>query len=234
MIAVIDNRMPKSAKAGLSEICEAVELPPFSSLDARVASHPDMLMFKLGNKLFVCEEYYKEAKNVIDKIINNSNLELVLTNDKLGNQYPQDIKFNAFLINNTIIGNTKCISPCLKEYADSTGITLTSVNQGYAKCSTVVLDNAVITADKSIYKVAQELGADALHISPEGVELEGYDCGFLGGASGVWENKVFFCGNIGSHKNFDTIFSFCTAHGYEVISLSDEPLYDVGTIMFFE
>ena len=233
MIAVIDNRMPERAKSRLWEICEVAELPPFSALDKRVASHPDMLMFKLERKLFVCEAYYREARETIDKIIKSSSLELILTDDKFGNQYPQDIKFNTFLINNTIVGNTKHISSYLKEYADSIGIALKNVNQGYAKCSTVVLEGAIISADKAICKLAEELGADALHVSSEGVSLDGYDCGFLGGASGVWKNKVFFCGDISTHTDFESISAFCNAHGHEVISLSNDPLYDVGTIIFF-
>ena len=97
MIAVIDPRMPSSAKARLKEICEVIELPPFSALDARVASHPDMLIFPFEGKLFVCKSYYKEAKEAIDKIIAGSDLKLVLTDDILGSQYPNDVKFNAFV-----------------------------------------------------------------------------------------------------------------------------------------
>lgn len=233
MVAVIDDRMPCSAKARLKEICEVIELPPFSALDARVASHPDMLMFALDGKLFVCEQYYGEAKGSIDKIIQAADLELMLTNDLLGAQYPNDVRFNAFIINGAMIGNTTNISQEIRDYASGIGIVQASVKQGYAKCSTVVLDGAVISADNGICKAASELGIEALSVSAGGVELDGYDCGFIGGASGVCGKQVFFCGDITKHKDFESISAFCAAHGYEVISLSDEPLYDVGTILFF-
>ena len=234
MVAVIDSRMPSSAKARLKEICEVIELPPFSALDVRVASHPDMLMFVLDGKLFVCKQYYSEAKESIDKIIQATDLELMLTNDLLGAQYPNDIKFNVFIVNGAMIGNTANISQEIKDYASNIGIVQVNVKQGYAKCSTVVLDGAVISADKEICNAALELGAEALSVSAGGVALDGYDCGFIGGASGVCGKQVFFCGDITKHKDLESISLFCAAHGYEVIFLSDEPLYDVGTIMFLE
>ena len=229
MIAVIDPRMPCSAKARLKEICEVVELPPFSALDSRVASHPDMLLFKLGEKLLVSKDYYREAKSEVDRIIEATALSLILTDDNFGKYYPEDIKFNAFIICDHMVGNTEHISSELK----SSGIKQVNVKQGYAKCSTVVLENAVITADKGIYKAVHELGGDTLLVSENGITLDGYNCGFIGGASGVCDNKVFFCGNITKHADYDSISEFCSDHGYKVISLSDEPLYDVGTILFF-
>jgi len=228
MIAVIDPRMPRSAKARLKEICEVVELPPFSVLDGRVASHPDMLIFRFDGKLFVCREYYEEARETIDCIIKKTDLELIVTSDRLGKNYPEDVKFNAFILNSAIVGNIEHISEEIKSYFK----VQKNVRQGYAKCSSVVLDGAVISADRGIYTAALELGADALLISPDGVKLDGYDCGFIGGASGVCGNNVFFCGDITKHGDFSKISDFCSRHGYEVISLSDEPLYDVGTIIF--
>lgn len=232
MTAVIDPRMPRSAKVRLTAFCEVTELPPFSALDSRVASHPDMLMFRLGEKLFVSREYYNEAKDVIDGIVANSGLALKLTNDKTGKSYPADVKFNAFLLRDHMVGNTEHISEEIKKYANTRGITQVNVKQGYTKCSTVVLKNAVISADKGICTAAERLGADALLVSPDGVALEGYGCGFIGGASGVCESKVFFCGDILRHPDGERIIEFCASHGYEVVSLSDEPLYDVGTILF--
>ena len=234
MIAVIDPRMPCSAKEKLKSICEVVELPPFSALDPRVASHPDMLMFVTDSTLFVSSDYYNEAKAEIDSIINATSLSLVLTKDSFGNKYPNDIKFNCFILNKALVGNAAHISSKIKSNTEASRKRIVNVKQGYAKCSTVVLEGAVITADKGIYEAAASIGADALLVSAEGVALNGYDCGFIGGASGVFENQVFFCGNANAHKDFERISAFCAMKGYRIISLSDEPLYDVGTILFFD
>ena len=232
MIAVIDPRMPSSAKARLKEICEVIELPPFSALDARVASHPDMLIFPFEGKLFVCKNYYKEAKEAIDKIITGSELKLVLTDDILGSKYPNDVKFNAFVLSEYLVGKRDSISAAIKNQAENSGFQIADTSQGYAKCSTVVLDNAIITADKGIYNLTCGLGYDTLLVNPCDVALRGYSCGFIGGASGVFGKKIYFCGDITKHQNGTDIIDFCNKKGYEVISLSSEPLYDVGTIIF--
>ena len=232
MTAIIDPRMPCSAKARIKEICEVIELPPFSALDERVASHPDMLVFLSDGKLFTCNDYYKEAKEEIDKIVKLKNLELILTNDVISSEYPNDVCFNAFIFSGALIGNIGRVSDVIKAYCQGLGLTERNVRQGYAKCSTVLLGNAVITADAGISKAVKELGGDALLISQGQVELEGYDCGFIGGASGVYENKVYFCGDISTHPDHKKIAEFCNTHGFEVISLSRDRLYDVGTILF--
>ena len=234
MIAAIDPRMPCSAKTRLKDICEVIELPPFGALDSRVASHPDMLIFELGGKLFLSRDYYKVAKSEIDSIIASIGLSPVLTDDKFTSNYPGDIKFNAFTVSDFLIGNTEYISRDLKDFASDCGIKQVKVRQGYAKCSTLVLKDAVISADKGICDAVRAVGCDALQISPGDVLLDGYDCGFLGGASGVYKNKIFFCGDITKHKDFESISEFSAARGYDIISLSGEPLYDVGTILFFE
>ena len=233
MLAVIDPRMPTKAKQNLNKICETVELPPFSALDERVASHPDMLVFSAHGKLFTCKGYYAEAKVAIDKIISHAGLELVLTDDVLASEYPYDVKFNLFAFNGGFVGNLPYVSEEIKRYLESKKIPCLSVKQGYTKCSSVVLDNAVISADKGICDAVTSLGGDALKISSGGVLLSGYSEGFLGGASGVYEKTVFFCGDIQKHQDYDRIYEFCSACGYETVSLSDEPLYDVGTIFFF-
>lgn len=233
MLAVIDRRMSCTAKSRLQSMYDVVELPPFSELDERVASHPDMLIFKLDKKLFVCQRYYKEAAEQIDRILKHASLELHLTDDTLSHEYPNDIKFNVFTLKDALIGRSEYISEKIKVHAQELGIRLVNTNQGYAKCSAIVLKNALISADKGLCNIATSLGCDALHVSAGGVLLNGYDYGFIGGASGVYQNKVFFCGNIYAHADFDKISLFCKSHGYEIISLSDEPLYDVGTILFF-
>ena len=160
MLAVIDPRMPTKAKEKLKQICETVELPPFSALDERVASHPDMLIFPIDGKLFTCKGYYAEAKPAIDTIISRTGLDLVLTDDILSNEYPDDIKFNLFSFAYGFIGNLPHISKEINEHLKE--LPRASVKQGYAKCSSVVLGGAVISADQGICDAVISLGGKAL------------------------------------------------------------------------
>lgn len=234
MLAVIDNRLPHPCKEALIKHgFTLLPLLPFPRLSAPVASHPDMLLLRLGTMLFCHAEYYAIAKTEIDQILRAANLTLCLTEDDVKEEYPKDIGLNFVFTGNILLGKTDFMSEKLKAYAKAHQIASHSVAQGYAKCSSVVLENALITADTGIASAAQSLGMDALIISSGDVSLPPYPYGFLGGTSGVCEKSVFFCGDLIKHRDGKQIDAFCRTHGYEVISLSAEPLYDGGGILFF-
>ncbi len=229
MIAIIDKRMPKKAKAKLSEHFKIIELPPSQHLDTRVASHPDMLMFYLNGKLFINRDYLSATGN----LLRIKGVEIIECDGSLSHDYPNDIAFNCFVSNNALFGNTRHTANEIISFANKCGLEQKPVKQGYAKCSTVVLgDDGIITADQTIYKAYTENSGNALLISPSGIALDGYDCGFIGGASGVYNKEIFFCGDVSLHPDYEMILDFTKRLGYKITSLSDEPLYDVGTIFF--
>lgn len=235
MTAALDIRTPQECHMALLEQgFNVVLLPPFSALDVRVASHPDMLIFSYENKIFTSRAYYNEARVELDRLSLLSEKDLVLTGDILTSQYPFDIAFNFFICNSRLFGNVKNISEEIHKTTVSDGIGSVNVRQGYAKCSTVVLNDAIITADIGIHKAAIEHNIDSLAVSGDGVLLDGYNCGFIGGASGFCqkESTVYFCGNIDLHPDGEKIKLFCNKHGVSVCSLSNQRLYDVGTMIF--
>lgn len=64
-------------------------------------------------------------------------------------------------------------------------IEIVNINQGYARCSTLILNNrTAVTADISVKNALEKDGAKVLLISSGDIKLEGYDYGFIGGASG--------------------------------------------------
>ena len=213
MTVVLDIRTPHECQLSLSEQgFDIVLLPSFSALDPRVASHPDMLIFVYGNKIFTPRAYYKEAHTELDRLALLTEKDLVLTDDILLPEYPRDIAFNSFICNGHIFGNTKHISSEMHKITSADGIKSVNVRQGYAKCSTVVLNGAIITADIGIHRKAIGHNIDSLAVSGEGVILNGYNCGFIGGASGFCKemSTVYFCGNIDLHPDGEKIKSFCT------------------------
>ena len=234
MLAVIDQRLPLSCQQTLKAYGHTLLcLPPFSCLASPIASHPDMLLFRLGDKLFCHKAYYAMVKKKIQTILRTANLSLCLTQDMVTNQYPSDVALNLVFTRNILIGKKEAMANEVKAYAEISHIPILSVKQGYTKCSCVVLEDALITADTGIATVAKTIGADCLLIANGDVELPGYPYGFIGGACGVCDKTVFFCGNIKQHKDGNAIEAFCNKHGYEVVSLSNEKLIDVGSLMFF-
>lgn len=234
MLAIIDCRMPRSAQLRLSELgFTVIPLPPFSRLAPPVASHPDMLILPLGDRIYVHHEYYCEASAPLHLIAEKSERKLCTVDTNVAPKYPRDIGLNLFCLDKYLFGRVDCAPQPVLDYAHALGYQSVFVKQGYAKCSTAVLDDrALITADPSISHAAKALGIDVLSVSPGGVSLPGYECGFLGGACGVWNRQVFFCGDIMTHPNGLAIIDFCHANGFGTVSLYNGPLWDVGSIFF--
>lgn len=230
---ILDSRTPQKCISNLKERgFEIIPLPPFALLDAPVSAHPDMLLF-FGEKLICHKEYYEKAHHELELIADLKKLKIELSNECISRKYPSDILFNAAEIGDHIFCRTDHVSEHIRKYARNCKKTLVDVKQGYSKCSICkVSESALITADKGIAKAAKNAGISVLEISPCGVSLQGYDCGFIGGASGSDGSNTYFCGNIAIHPNASQIIDFCNSHGAPAVSLSDEPLYDVGTIFF--
>ena len=226
-----DERIDKKCEMGLvGRGFELIKLPSFDLLQEPVAAHPDMLLF-IGKGRVVChKDYFAVAESEMLKISKLLGAEIILSDEAINKEYPRDVLFNAASVGDVLVCRRDALS---KEIAALYGEeNIINVKQGYAKCSTcVVCDKAIITADKSIAGKAQEKGIDVLVISPNGVRLDGYDCGFIGGASGADNENVYFCGNIDLHPDGEKIKAFCEKHGKEAVSLSDEPIYDYGTLM---
>jgi ferredoxin len=99
-----------------------------------------MLLLSVGNTLFVHRDYdisFKGFANVI-KI-----------DEPISNKYPNDILLNVAIVGKNVFANTKYASKTILKYLEQNGYSIHHVSQGYAHCSTcIVNDNAIITADK--------------------------------------------------------------------------------------
>ncbi len=233
MICVCDYRTPRSVLDSLKKKFEIIQLPPDASLPEAVNGHSDLLIFKIDNKLVTRKSYYRTAKYKIDLICEKSGLELILSDAEADNKYPNDCGLCAAVSGRNIICRKASANGEILRLADDLEYNLLNVPQGYSKCSCAVLaDGAIVTADRGIAKVTQDAGIDTLVITPGYVALPGYDCGFIGGATGLCGNILYFCGNLESHPDHTAIKEFAQKHNTEYISLSDEKLYDVGSLIF--
>ncbi len=79
------------------------------------------------------------------------------------------------------------------------------------------------TADETI---------DFLLVRKGYVALDGFEYGFLGGASGCIDDTVYFNGDLSAHPDYEKIRRFIEAHGLRVKFFADEPLTDIGSIIF--
>lgn len=234
MFALLDCRASEASLSALKSYgYTPILMPPAPYLDGAVASHTDMLLFIGFGRIFCHASYYECQKELIDGIVSVSGLELVVSREKTGDKYPRDVLFNACLVNNKLICNKKSVSKIILDTAENENCEIINVPQGYTKCSICpISENAIITADKSIALSCKGAGMDVLLISEGDISLPPYDFGFIGGASGIHLDKVFFCGSLDRHRDALKIYKFCEKHGKSVVSLSEDCLQDVGSIFF--
>ncbi len=231
-LAITDIKIPDACTESLKNFgFEIIKLPPFSRLPSPVSSHPDMLMCIVGNKIVTHKEYFEENRRIFDLISSASKKEIITSDDTVRDSYPSDISLDALLIGNFFFSLTEHTSRALIDEAKRIGYNTLNVNQGYAKCSVCpVSEGAAITSDPSLAEAMEKQTIDVLRISSGGIKLEPYDYGFIGGASGYDNERVYFCGSIEQHPDANSIIEFFQKHGKVPISLSNEPLVDVGTI----
>lgn len=197
------------------------------NLSEPLCGHPDMVLCKLKD----CDFVGKSTNRGLFK--NIENLNFISGKSDLAPKYPYDIAYNCALVGNFLFCNKKYADEVILDYCKNNGIRILNTKQGYAKCSIcIVSDNAIITADKNIYDAAIKNDIDVLMIDSEGIFLDGYDNGFIGGATGLIE-KDLICvnGNIELHKDGKRIKDFCLKYGVNILSLSNEAIFDIGSII---
>lgn len=208
---------------------DVIQLKPCKELSKPVSSHADMLIHHLGGNRIVVAN----GQTYLIKELQRYGFEAVQSNIRISENYPHDIALNAARIGNRLLANKAALDGVISRYCTQNQIATIAVKQGYAKCSTVVVDkNSIITADESIAKAAAAAEVDVLMITPGHVKLAGYEYGFLGGTCGlIGKNKLAFCGCVKTHPDYEKIKSFCESKHVELISLFDGPLLDIGGIL---
>ena len=225
MLAYISENADKRILDALKqEGFEVKPLAPFDALSYPVDTHADMLLLNIENTLFLHCDYKIQ-------IIGFTNV--IKIDEPISKKYPNDILLNIAIVGNHAFCNTKYASKSALEYLTTSGVEIHHVQQGYAHCSTcIVNENSLITADVGIAQAAEKAGVDVLKINEGNISLPPYSYGFIGGSSGVFGNKIYFCGSLKFHPDGKRIREFCESHEKHVIELCDNPLSDVGGILF--
>ena len=225
-LLLLSSAAPEGTVRALSERFDVLLLPPDPLLPSPVASHPDMLAFTLGDRVVMAWEYLDAYPSVAERIARAGG-RIIPSGAPRGPEYPLDVSLNCLVAGRNVFCH-KTAAPEAVDAAVAEGYRVTFIRQGYAACSTLVAGDAVVTADPSVASAAEEVGLDVLRISPGGISLPGYDTGFIGGASGVAGDTVFFFGDLSTHPDGAVIASFLAQRGQKAVALADGPLLDLG------
>ncbi len=192
-----------------------------------VSFHADMACLHLGDDIIISDKRQTILMSSLEKM----GMTVHKTAESIRGKYPSDIKLNVAVVGDFAIGNFKYADTALSELLKNK--TLLNVKQGYSKCSVLVLnESAVITDDESIYKISSDNGIDSLLIRKGDISLDGYDYGFIGGASGkITPDTVIFFGDIEKHRDFDSICLFLKKNGCRYACTDSGKLRDIGGII---
>ena len=216
----VSGKLDSECRERLSDyFSHIVYLRASAELPIPVASHADMLLFALGDTLLSSERYLSENADLFAEIKTRSV-------GALGDKYPSDVLLDALPMGKYLFCRKDATAKILLDSYEAI-----NVHQGYARCSCVkIAENALITADRGIASAAYAKGVDALLISPGGVTLDGYSCGFIGGASVLLcEGKIGFFGDIDTHPDSLSMREFAAKYQVELVSLGSGKLKDMGS-----
>jgi len=200
--------------------------PPSNLLYEAVCGHPDMLMNILDSSIVVHNNMDNEFIQELELL----NYTVYKSKSILKNSYPYNILLNAFSIGDLFVHTVNYTDVNLLSLLKSKEIV--NVKQGYTKCSTCIVNNhAIITSDVSIAKALSLKKIDVLLIPPGDILLPGLNYGFIGGATGLIEDKVLaFYGHLDHYLYGKEILKFLNKHMVEPVFLRNGKLVDRGSI----
>lgn len=200
----------------------AVSSPYCKSLPEYIRYHPDMNCRHLGGNRFAV---FKDAENLAPLL--SLGAELIFVDPPSKPSYPHDAALNYLPFGNKLICNpetadksTVALMPDLKKIA---------VKQGYCACSITVLDeNTIICGDEGICRQAVKHNINVLRADNSKILLNGYNNGFIGGASGlISPDTVCFTGDTSEVVCNDEI----KVLGFKTVVLNSSRITDVGGIV---
>lgn len=203
------------AKIGIKTLL----LPDISEVSPYLSGHTDLAVLQLSDEIYLAGRAGESIQNQLETLGFRTK---IITG--LGEKYPSDAILNACKIGDFIIHRQEISA--VKNYQN-----FIDVKQGYSKCNICVLrDDVIITSDVSIERACRAHGFDVLKIEAGHIDLEGFDTGFIGGATFmISQNTLAFTGTISHHPSYENIMSFLDKHQIEAVYLSSKPIFDIGS-----
>lgn len=233
-IAIVDNKITRKCQVALEkEGFFLIKLPPDRTLGQAVQSHPDTVLFHLDGELITTADYCDDAAYLFSDLREYCpEVKISFTSDLRSPVYPKDCVMNALVADGKIFCKTDSVSEAIIRLAKQQGYEICHVNQGYPACTTLVFGKNAITADCGMARALSDKGIKVTLISQGGISLPPHQYGFIGGASAVYADKVYFFGDLSTHPDSELIRATIENAGYKAVSLSDEELSDFGSVIF--
>ena len=224
-----DYRAPIEVREGLTEAgFVPLEVGGSDTLSPAVCGHADLNVVNIGNRLLVRREVAERYPALLS-------CERVIVSDEVTYaRYPDEAKLCVKVVGKTLY-HGKVVADDVLRVARAEGLSCQEVRQGYVACNLLAVDAYhAITSDASIAKALSLRGVEVLRIREGFISLPPYPYGFIGGASGVYRDCVYFLGDVMRHPDGEAMVSFIASCGKRCVSLSQGELFDGGGLVFFE
>ncbi len=224
---IIDYRAEKQAINNLKNNVDKIILSNPLDVHNSICGHPDLAVCKISdNTVIVCPSQYDYYKNHLPDI------NVICGRSEPSGKYPNDIFYNAACFKDAAIHNFDFTDEITLSVIKQKFSKHINVRQGYSKCSICLLDfNKFITDDEGIYEKLILNGFEGIFISKGDIKLKEMNYGFFGGATGLYNNKLFLNGELRYHKDFQKINSFLNKHNIELIEIKKGCIEDIGSII---
>ena len=224
---VIGEKYKKTAEYLNALGIKTLTLSENAHLDSEISCHADMLTLHLGENNFVLDAGQKILAEHLTECGAN-----VILQKGIGSPYPNDTILNKLILKGKIYGNFKCTNISNTAFLPENAEKI-NVNQGYTKCSIApVSDNKALTSDFLIHEKLISYNIDCLYINPKVVYLKGYDNGFIGGSTGLINEKIFLStGKIFDENISVSLKEFIQSSGYLYDEATSEQITDLGTLL---
>jgi len=224
---IADAQLPLAALEKLSQFAEIIPFSTQKIVYPAISGHPDIFFSQTDENLLITapnlpEKYYQ--------ILQESAISYIKGKTPLGMKYPETALYCALSGKDFIIHNFKITDEVLKN--QSLDKKKYSIHQGYTRCSLFHFSNrALILSDRKALKILSE-NFDTFYISPDSIILPGMPHGFIGGALGSFEDKVFLTGSLQFLKEGQELKRWIHKKGFELIELYQGPIFDGGSLLF--
>lgn len=227
-LIITDKRTPLPVKNALRNRGRLVLLSTENMVYKSISGHPDIFICAGQEAVVMAPGLPEEIK----KALSEYGIPVIRGSADPGKTYPASARYNAVITPEYIIHNLKITDPVIAEtFKDRKQL---HVNQGYTRCNLLALNgNRFITSDRGIEKVLLQKGKTVFYVDPAPVRLHGQKHGFFPGCCGILDSEVLIAGNLKFHPQGEEISAFIQSAGYSVQELYNDPLTDVGGIIFF-
>lgn len=211
-----------SVRYGFELIC--LESNP--CCDKRLSGHADLAAVHIGGNRMVCRKFVKGSAAHSIMIELGASVDFV--DDCISPIYPHEASLNFCIVGSKVILNPKTADAIIVEKLTNDRA---CCKQGYTKCSVCVVDdNSIITEDEGVARCAVTAGMNVLKIPYAGIMLDGFDKGFIGGASFKLAPDIMaFTGTLKNEIAKNKIEEFLQERSISAVYLNDAPAIDIGS-----